>query len=663
MSFEVLSGPDGSEAPSVVHGSGAASGTSDFVRITPLGSGMEVGRSCHILEYKGKTVMLDCGLHPGKTGLSCLPFLDNVDLSTVDLLLVSHFHVDHAAAVPYLLEKTSFKGRCFMTHPTKSIYKLILLDYVKVSALSAEETFYDEKDLLNSMEKIECLNFHQVVHHRGIKFWCYNAGHVLGAAMFMIEIAGVKILYTGDYSRREDRHLMSAEIPEVKPDILMVESTYGVQSLEPVQDREKRFTSTIHSIIKRGGRVLIPVFSLGRAQELLLILEEYWEANPSLQDFPIYYASALARQCMMVYQTYIHMMNKHIIQRFEISNPFIFKHISNLRGMDRFDDIGPSVVLASPGMLQNGLSRELFELWCSDSKNGCIIAGYSVEGTLARQIMSDPTHIKSLSGQLLPRNIEVKYISFSAHADYAETSSFIDILKPPHVILVHGEASLMLKLKQALQRNYPDGSIAISTPRNCQTVEIEFRTEKTAKIIGKLTKSNSELLEDEDLKALQPALEDGDIVSGLIVRKDFNDRILAVEDLPLYTPLSTMTINQSLKVPFHHTFETLKHFLGQIYEIEDDIVELRVDEMQNDLVSGDIREFKSLVVLDVVTVIYRVDPQCSSESHIQLEWESNPVSDMVCDSIVSLLLSIDESPGTAKCKIFTQSFPCFLCLT
>jgi cleavage and polyadenylation specificity factor subunit 3 len=105
---------------------------------------------------------------------------------------------------------------------------------------------------------------------------------------------------------------MSAETPEVKPDILIVEATYGVQSLPPVALREKRFTELVHSTLKRGGRCLIPVFALGRAQELLLILDEYWQANPSLHKIPIYYASALAKKCMAVYQTYTYMMNKKI---------------------------------------------------------------------------------------------------------------------------------------------------------------------------------------------------------------------------------------------------------------------------------------------------------------------------------------------------------------
>jgi cleavage and polyadenylation specificity factor subunit 3 len=166
---------------------------------------------------------------------------------------------------------------------------------------------------------------------KGIKFWAYHAGHVLGAAMFMIEIAGVKVLYTGDFSRQEDRHLMAAEIPSVKPDVMIVESTYGTHIHEKREERESRFTGIIHDIVNRGGRCLIPVFALGRAQELLLILDEYWSLHPELHDIPIYYASSLAKKCMAVYQTYINAMNEKIRRQIAINNPFIFKHISNLK--------------------------------------------------------------------------------------------------------------------------------------------------------------------------------------------------------------------------------------------------------------------------------------------------------------------------------------------
>uniref|UniRef100_A0A915A126 Pre-mRNA 3'-end-processing endonuclease polyadenylation factor C-term domain-containing protein n=1 Tax=Parascaris univalens TaxID=6257 RepID=A0A915A126_PARUN len=149
--------------------------------------------------------------------------------------------------------------------------------------------------------------------------------------MFMIDIAGVRVLYTGDFSRLEDRELCAAELPSVSPDVLFCESTYGTQVHEAREEREKRFTSTVHEIVGRGGRCLIPAFALARAQELLLILDEYWEAHPELQDIPVYYASSLAKKCVAVYQTFVSGMNSRIRKQIALNNPFVFRHISNLK--------------------------------------------------------------------------------------------------------------------------------------------------------------------------------------------------------------------------------------------------------------------------------------------------------------------------------------------
>lgn len=206
-----------------------------------------------------------------------------------------------------------------------------------------------------------------------------------------------------------------------------------------------------------------------------MILDEYWAAHPELHEVPIYYASSLAKKCMSVYQTYVHAMNEKIQKQIVISNPFKFKHISNLRSADHFEDIGPSVVLASPGMMQSGLSRELFESWCTEKRNGVIIAGYCVEGTLAKHILSQPEEIVTMSGQKLPLKCSVDYISFSAHTDYQQTSEFVRTLKPTHIVLVHGEQNEMSRLKAALTREYGDSTgyiIDIHNPKNGQCVEV-----------------------------------------------------------------------------------------------------------------------------------------------------------------------------------------------
>lgn len=206
-----------------------------------------------------------------------------------------------------------------------------MVTYVVVSSNSSTDALISPLDLSMSISSIIPVSVHQLITPcPGVTFTPYHAGHVLGACMFLIDIAGLKVLYTGDYSREEDRHLVKAEIPPVHPDVLIVESTYGVQSLEGREEKELRFTNLVHSIVRRGGHVLLPTFALGRAQELLLILDEYWKKHPDLHNVPIYYASSLARKCMAVYQTYIHTMNSNIRSRFaRRDNPFVFKYVSS----------------------------------------------------------------------------------------------------------------------------------------------------------------------------------------------------------------------------------------------------------------------------------------------------------------------------------------------
>lgn len=219
---------------------------SNQFRFFSLGGGNEVGRSCHIIQFKGKTIMLDAGIHPAYQGMASLPFYDDFDLSIVDVLLISHFHLDHAASLPYVMQKTNFKGRVFMTHPTKAIYRWLLRDFVRVTSIGSQssnaedDNLYSNEDLIESFDKIETIDYHSMIDVNGIKFTAFHAGHVLGAAMFQIEIAGLRVLFTGDYSREIDRHLNSAEVPPLPSDILIVESTFGTATHEPRLHREKK---------------------------------------------------------------------------------------------------------------------------------------------------------------------------------------------------------------------------------------------------------------------------------------------------------------------------------------------------------------------------------------------------------------------------------------
>ncbi|KAJ1028791.1 hypothetical protein NDA16_001956 [Ustilago loliicola] len=620
-------------APSVVPQSSAGSAAlqasaDDQLTIEMLGAGQEVGRSCCILKYKGKTIVCDTGVHPAFTGIAALPFIDELDWSTVDAILITHFHLDHAAALTYIMEKTNFRdghGKVYMTHPTKAVYRFLMSDFVRISNAGNDDNLFDENEMLASWRQIEAVDFHQDVSIAGgLRFTSYHAGHVLGACMFLIEIAGLRILYTGDFSREEDRHLVQAEIPPVKPDVLICESTYGTQTHEPRLDKEHRFTSQIHHIIKRGGRVLLPVFVLGRAQELLLLLDEYWAAHPELHSVPIYYASALAKKCISVYQTYIHTMNDHIRTRFNRrDNPFVFKHISNLRSLEKFEDRGPCVMMASPGFMQSGVSRELLERWAPDKRNGLIVSGYSVEGTMARNILNEPEEIIGMNGQKIPRRMSVDYISFSAHVDFAQNSRFIDEIKAQHIVLVHGEQNNMSKLRAALQAKFTarGSDTKIHTPRNCEPLILQFRAQRTAKAIGAI--------------AAKPPAQ-GDVVDGLLISKDFAYTILDPKDLTDFTGLSTSTIVQRQRVALAVSWDMVRwHLQGMYGRLQEGV----------DSEEG----------LRTLRIMGAVDVRQSARHELLVEWVSSIANDMVADSIVALLLGIDSAPSSVKMTMHSHN--------
>lgn len=586
--------------------------------ITPLGAGNEVGRSCIVVEYQNKKIMLDCGLHPANTGLNALPFFDEIDPEEIDAVLITHFHLDHAASLPYFTEKTKFKGKVYMTHPTKAIYRWLLSDYVRVTGLSkkgGEQPLYTEEDLIRSYEKIIAVDYYQkVVLDCGIQFTSFNAGHVLGAAMFILKIGGKKILYTGDYSTEEDRHLVPARIPEEVPDILISESTYGTQVQQPKESRERIFTEFVDKIVSRGGKCLIPVFAVGRVQELLLILEEYWEENERLHRIPIYYTSPLAQKCMTIYQTYINTMNKNIrnLEKTQ-NNPFMFKHVQNISlTPSTFQEKGGCVMVSSPGMLQSGTSREFLELWCSDKRNGVLVPGYVLEGTLGKEILSLPNSIKSINGETLSFNMSVSYISFSAHVDCTANTTFIESLKPPSLILVHGEKMEMHRLQTLLERRQgDDNKMQIYCPQNCESISIPISGTYVVKVIGEIYKKG---------------LQKGSSIDGLLVGKCLNYFIVSSSELGNYASICQRKIIQSQKVRSNVSPSLVEYHVRQFY--------------------GE-RVFCSKDRLSVGDVVLSWKKEGHKQTYL-VSWEGGQENDMLAESFLAAVLQAEYSMASVK---------------
>ncbi|KAF7296571.1 hypothetical protein HMN09_01064200 [Mycena chlorophos] len=608
--------------------------SSPTLALTMLGAGQEVGRSCCVLQYRGKTVVCDAGVQPAFSGIASLPFIDELDWRTVDVLLITHFHVDHAAALTYITEKTNFregKGQVYMSHATKALHRLMMQDFVRMSSASSEALF-SAQDLAMSLSLIKTVSAHQLITPcPGISFTPYHAGHVLGACMFFIDIAGLKILYTGDYSREEDRHLLKAELPPVRPDVLIVESTFGIKSLEPRPEKEQRFTTLVHQIIRRGGHVLLPTFAVGPAQELMLVLEEYWKAHPDLHDVPIYYTSNSAHKSMAVYQTNINTMNANIRARFaQRDNPFVFKYISSLsqsRGWEKsIADGPPCVVLASPGFMQTGPSRAVFELLAPDARNGVVITGFSIKGTLARELLDQPAEIESVKGGglMIPRRISVAEIPFSAHVDYSQNAEFIELVDAQHVVLVHGEKNTMADLKAAMTFRYKERGkiLSIHTPRNLETLELTFPEERVAKVIGHLANISAQT---------------DNVISGLLVSKDFSYALLDPRDLTAFSGLPTSTLTQRQKVAIGVKWELIRwHLEGLFGAVE----EGRDHDEQGVAV---------IRIMDAITLTH------TQEYELTLEWESSAQNDMLADSALALIVGIEKSPASLKVSSCPQA--------
>lgn len=662
--------------------------------------------------------MLDAGVHPAYEGLSSLPFYDEFDLSTIDVLLISHFHVDHAASLPYVMQKTNFQGRVFMTHPTKAIYRWLLRDFVRVTSIGAsssgkDENLYSDEDLAESFDRIETVDFHSTVEVNGIKFTAFHAGHVLGAAMYQLEIAGIRILFTGDYSREVDRHLNSAEVPPLPSDVLIVESTFGTATHEPRASRERKLTQLIHNTVIKGGRVLLPVFALGRAQEIMLILDEYWSNHSDDLgggQVPIYYASNLARKCMNVFQTYVNMMNDDIRRKFRDSqtNPFIFKNISYLKNLEEFQDFGPSVMLASPGMLQSGLSRDILEKWCPEGKNLVLITGYSIEGTMAKFLMLEPESIPSINNpeSTIPRRCQVDEISFAAHVDFQENLEFIEQISANNIILVHGESNPMGRLKSALLSNFgslkgTENEVRVFNPRNCVEVILEFKGIKIAKAVGNIVDeiqreeiiaannnkdgSRVEKKEDDveikaeqstnkdmtntvnnaiDLKPvkkneikeenreLQNGNEEEIIVSGILVsdEKNFDLNFVSLTDLrEHHTELSTTVLRERQKVHVDCKKELIYWHLCQMFGdvgvlLDEDNVTNMVKQENGNRNHTESEDQNGKLVLQVMNDIKLT----VVDSTAALEWSQGLITDAVADSIVAILMSVDSAPASVK---------------
>ena len=428
------------------------------IKIVPLGAGQDVGRSCVLVSINGKNIMFDCGMHMGYQDERRFPdfsYICSQDGSAsdiIDCLIISHFHLDHCGSLPYFTENYGYTGPLIMTAPTRAIAPILLEDYRKITVDRFGETdFFTSHQIKSCMKKVKTIRVHETIQiDKDISVKCYYAGHVLGAGMFLVKVGTQSVLYTGDYNMTPDRHLGCAWVDKCCPTVLITESTYATTIRDSKRCRERDFLKKVYSVVEKGGKVLIPVFALGRAQELCILIEEFWDRTNL--TVPVYFCHGLTEKATNYYKLFITWTNEKIKQTFVKRNMFDFKHISPF---DRsyINNPGPMVVFATPGMLHSGMSLNIFKAWCHDPKNMIIMPGYCVAGTMGHKLLNGARKMETDKGTITV-NMVVEYMSFSAHADAKGILQLIKNCSPKNVVLVHGEDRKMAFLMEKINEQF-----------------------------------------------------------------------------------------------------------------------------------------------------------------------------------------------------------------
>uniref|UniRef100_A0A2R5LD17 Integrator complex subunit 11 n=1 Tax=Ornithodoros turicata TaxID=34597 RepID=A0A2R5LD17_9ACAR len=544
------------------------------ISVTPLGAGQDVGRSCILLTIGGKNIMLDCGMHMGYNDERRFPDFSYITQDGgplnehLDCVIISHFHLDHCGALPFMTEMIGYAGPIYMTHPTKAICPILLEDFRKIAVERKGETnFFTSQMIKDCMKKVVAVNLHQSVQvDDELEIKAYYAGHVLGAAMFHVKVGSQSVVYTGDYNMTPDRHLGAAWIDKCRPDLLITESTYATTIRDSKRCRERDFLMKVHDCIDKGGKVLIPVFALGRAQELCILLETYWD-RMNLK-VPIYFAVGLTEKATNYYKMFITWTNQKIRKTFVQRNMFDFKHI---KPFDRayMDNPGPMVVFATPGMLHAGLSLQIFKKWAPVEANMVIMPGYCVAGTVGHKILGGAKKVELENRQVIQVNMSVQYMSFSAHADAKGIMQLIHQCQPANVLLVHGEARKMEFLRKKVLQEF---GIECYMPANGETVKME--TPDTIPMDVSLPLLKRALQGSSDSKRAK-------LIHGALVMQDNGLRLLdpaqAMQELGLvsHEMRFTTSVNVTARGPVARTLDAIYAALKA--NIKDETIQLLSD--------------------------------------------------------------------------------------
>jgi metallo-beta-lactamase family protein len=455
------------------------------------GATQTVTGSMHLIHVKGRTILLDCGLFQGHREEANkrnrnFPF----DVKSIDAIVLSHAHIDHSGNLPGIVSQ-GYRGPIYATPATLDLCAIMLADSAHIQEkdtefLNKRLVKHGEAPLLplyRPQDAVDAMKLFRPVPYEkefdvlpGIKAMFFDAGHILGSASIRLSITengSAKTLgFTGDVGRWNMPIIRDPE-QMADVDMLISESTYGGKINDPPGQMEDMLAADLKKTIDRGGKIIVPAFSVGRTQDLVYALHVLFDRG-QLPRIPVYVDSPLSNNALDVYkkhqecfdeETWVHIRNHH--------DPFGFDRLNYIRTTDeskKLNDIKePCMIISASGMCEAGRILHHLANNIEDARNTILIVGYQAEHTLGRKLVEQEKVVRIL-GEMYNRKAEViVHNAFSAHADGSELVKYIDRFdkkRLQRIFLVHGEP----ERSQALQSDLKT--------RGFNSVEIPVRGEK-----------------------------------------------------------------------------------------------------------------------------------------------------------------------------------------
>jgi KH/beta-lactamase-domain protein len=442
------------------------------VSLFTLGGFGQVGRSCMLLTTAESKILIDCGINPGaRTPSESFPRLDwtNITLDDLDAVVIGHAHLDHTGFLPVLC-KYGYKGPIYCTEPTLPMMNLIQLDAIKVASAQGRTPMYSDRDVKQIMRQAITLPYGTVTDiSPDIKLVLANAGHILGSALchFHIGNGDHNFVYSGDIKFAKSILFESASWNFPRVETLLIESTYGAkEDIQPSrQEVESAFINAINNTLTDGGKILIPIPAVGRAQEIMMVIDHYMKSGEMVEASV--FTEGMISEASSIHEAYPEYLARELRQKIleTDDNPFDSEYFTNVEHPDAREeplrDGSPCIILATSGMLEGGPVLEYLKNIAPDKKNKILFVSYQVNGTLGRRVLDGSKQVSLMGkeGKVQVVNINCgieKLDGFSGHSDYNQLISFVHKLRPKlrRVLVNHGERRKSENLSMSIRRMF-----------------------------------------------------------------------------------------------------------------------------------------------------------------------------------------------------------------